>query len=144
MGVPNTDIQYRMLKHRVKPVTSLERSQKAQSMQVTENKIENNLTHLKRIVTEAQKEMKAHRDQLAIVKAEKKALINASKEQLTTEHARLRYCERYMGIDMQFVHEQILALPEADKITKGQTVITVYPAIDDPLNLAERETEAVE
>lgn len=44
-----------------------------------------------------------------------------------------------MGLDLEKIHADILALPSADKTMANNTVITVYPEVDDHFNLAQNE-----
>ena len=52
-------------------------------------------------------------------------------EGIVTEHAMLRYLERYHHIDMNQINQEILKLPSADLVKCGNVVVTVYPSQDE-------------
>lgn len=139
-----TDIEYRMKllqkeDNKLK-LNALERSRKIKSIEVTEGKINTRLWALNSMKEDIEKEIVEMNNNLVALKAEK-GQIDTLKSPVVTEHALLRYVERYMGVDLTEVHEKILALPEADKIKAKNTVITVFPDKEDNFNLAEREKQ---
>lgn len=90
------------------------------------------------VISEATKEVRAINKDIKMVN-KKLAALQPEQGELVTEHAILRYLERYMGLDLEKIHADILALPSADKTMANNTVITVYPEVDDHFNLAQNE-----
>lgn len=92
--------------------------------------------HMKEQTT--QDELHEAEEQLKLAEREFKEL-GFKNETIISEHAMLRYCERFLGIDMEKVHQDILKLPKKDVIKSGNVVITVYPTPEDP----ELDAEAI-
>lgn len=142
-----SDIEFRMnmLEHEKKmhekfKLNALERSRRLKSIEVTEGKIETRIRTLKSFKEDIEKELgECYANQTKLSK--EKRHIDMVKSPIVTEHALLRYVERYMGVDLTKVHEEILLLPESEKVMAKKTVITVFPDKEDNFNLAEREKQ---
>lgn len=121
------------------PENSLDRSRRLKSLLVTKSKLIGRQYELDSILEETLKEINANKINLNMVE---KQITDLTPEKGTTitEHALLRYCERYRGIDLEEVHKEIMDLPQEDKIMASNTIITVFPTIDDHFNLAENES----
>lgn len=142
-----SDIQFRMnmLTHESKmherfKLNALERSRKLKSIEVTEGKVEARIRTLKSFRDDIDKELGecyANQNKLA----EEKRHLDMVKSPIVSEHALLRYVERFWGIDLVKAHEEILLLPESEKVMAKRTVVTVFPDKEDSFNLCEREAE---
>lgn len=142
-----SDIQFRMnmLEHEGKmhekfKLTALERSRRFKSIEVTQGKIESRMRTLKSFKEDVEREMDECNANLTKLAIEKRHL-DMVKSPIVTEHALLRYVERFMGIDLVKVHEEILLLPDTEKVMAKKTVVTVFPDKEDNFNLAEREKQ---
>lgn len=122
------------------PKNSLDRSRKLKSLLVTRNKLECRGRELETTKKLLDTDIKSNRDQLTYIKAQIDEL-SPDDSVIVTEHALLRYIERYMGIDIQKVHDDILDLPNNDLVVAGNTIVTVYPDENDNFNLAENERQ---
>ena len=127
------------LHHMVK-YTAVERSRKLKSLEVTEGKIKNRIKMLEAQRDEVQHELSVAIGQMDKVVVEKR-YIDQLKSPIVTEHALLRYVERFWGVDLDKAHEEILLLPESEKVKAKNTIVTVFPDPEDHFNLAERESE---
>lgn len=123
-----------------KKLNALERSRRLKSLQVTENKIISRNGQIKKQIRLLNKDLLEGEKQLEIVQAERKEL-ESQKSPVVTEHALLRYVERFMGVDLEKAHAEILALPDNAIVKHGNTVITCFTDPEDHFNLAERETQ---
>ena len=65
----------------------------------------------------------------------KRKVLGFEHEIIVTEHAMLRYCERYLNVNMDQVHKDIVKLPKKDVTKFGNTIVTVFPADDDFIHL---------
>jgi mannose/fructose/N-acetylgalactosamine-specific phosphotransferase system component IIB len=134
------------IKHRIDMLDSttklnaVEKSRKLKSLQVTENKLISHAGQLRKSIRLSTNDLNEAENQLAKVRAEREMLDNDDSP-IVTEHAYLRYVERFMGIDLNEVHKKIMLLSEKDKVVHGRTVITVFTDPEDHFNLAERETK---
>lgn len=140
----NTDLQHRLMKldTMTDPETSLDRSRTLKSLQVTKSKL---LSHKKQnlnIMELATKEVQEANRRIKEINM-KMAELHPQKGFIVTEHALLRYLERFEGIDINRIHDEIMKLPEKDKVKANNTIITVYPTPDDHFNLAENESQGV-
>lgn len=120
-------------------LNALERSRKLKSIEVTEGKIEARIRTLKSFADDVEKELQecyANQNRLAMEKRH----IDMQKSPIVTEHALLRYVERFWGIDLVKAHEEILLLPETEKVRAKNTIVTVFPDPEDHFNLSERES----
>ena len=142
-----SDIQFRMnmLDHESKmhakfKLTALERSRKLKSLDVTEGKIKARISTLEAQKKQVQSELDEAYSQQNRVATEKRE-IDKIKSPIITEHALLRYVERFWGVDLEKAHEEILLLPESEKIKAKNTIVTVFPDPEDNFNLAERESQ---
>lgn len=123
----------------VAPVNAVEKSRKLKSLQVTQSKLISVIRTNRKIIHQAENDIKAADKQLIVVEKEIDELSIDSDELIITEHAYLRYLERVEGIDLQEVHKKILALAEKDRVMQGNTVVTVVTDPEDHFNLAGRE-----
>ena len=116
------------------PENPLDRSRLLKSLLVTKNKLENRKA-----------------ETLSAINNKTIKLINKKIEKLkpedgfvVTEHALLCYIERYMGVDIEKVHADVLSLPGNNKIMANNTVVTVYPDQNDHFNLAGNERKVMQ
>ena len=118
--------------------TAVERSRKLKSLQVTENKLEYRKRELRKqrdLINKDIDECVEHLNRIAIEKRH----IDQVKHPIITEHAFLRYLERFCGVDLNVIHDQILKLEDKHIVRSGMTIVTVFTDDDDHINLAERE-----
>lgn len=143
MTMKKADIEYRVRKANNTPIPAnpVERSRLLKSCQVTRNKLEKHKEMLQSLIKEAEKELFATNVQLTQVENKLKEL-EPDEGLSITEHALLRYVERYMGVDLQQVYDNIVSLPEEDKTMMSNTIVTVFPTTDDCLNLAGNEKKS--
>lgn len=120
-------------------LTAIEKSRKLKSLQVTENKIQSRINQLQKQKKEIQKDIDECQINLNKISQEKRH-IDQHKSPIVTEHAILKYIERYKNIDLNEIHDEIINLPDNDKVKSGMTIVTVFPDKNDHFNLAERET----
>lgn len=97
---------------------------------IADTKLANRLKMLEQKKSRTEKEIRKAKLQKAELAKTRKAL-GFEHETVVTEHAMLRYVERYMGVDMEEVYRGILKLPKTDVIKYGNTIVTVYPEADE-------------
>jgi seryl-tRNA synthetase len=137
-----SDIDYRvsLLGETDIKLNALERSRKLKSLAVTKSKLDNRIQLLKSTKKEIERDLAESMNQADKVE-EEKVVLETYKSPIVTEHALLRYVERFMKVDLNKVHEKILNLPEKDVVRSGNTIITCFTDKDDHFNLAEREDQ---
>lgn len=108
----------------------IERSKLFKDFNIAEAKLVKRIQGIKDKTAVEQKNLASTEELLRQVREKRKAL-GFEHEIVITEHAMLRYCERYLGIDMEKVHQAILKLPNRDITKYGNTIVTVYPLDDD-------------
>lgn len=138
------DLKHRAMKAKAAeiPESALDRSRLLKSLMVTKNKLENRKSETLQVMAEATKEIREYNKTIKLInkKIEK---LKPEDGNLVTEHALLRYIERYMNIDIEKVHADVLALSGNDKIISQGTVVTVYPDANDHFNLAGNERKPI-
>lgn len=117
---------------------SIEKSRSFISMNIAENKLHIRLKSIKERKDALEKDEKDSLKQIEIIKKKRKEL-GYEHEIVITEHAMLRYCERYLGIDMNKVYKDILKLPKKDITKFGNTIVTVYPVKNEKLTIEDVE-----
>lgn len=120
-------------------LNALERSRRLKSLQVTENKLITRNAQTRKQIRNLEADADEGDRQLALVQIEKRKL-EKQKSPIVTEHALLRYVERFWNVDLAKAHEEILKLSDTECIRHGSTVITVFTDPEDHFNLAERES----
>lgn len=125
------------------PENPLDRSRLLKSLLVTKNKLENRKAETLSVINEAKKEIRQYNKTIKLInkKIEK---LKPEDGFVVTEHALLRYIERYMGVDIEKVHADVLSLPGNNKIMANNTVVTVYPDQNDHFNLAGNERKVMQ
>lgn len=108
----------------------IEKSKAFKDYNIAEQKLVGRINMLKERRDSTDEFLKEAQEQLKDLRSKRKAL-GFEHEIIITEHALLRYCERYLNIDMDEVHKAILKLPKSDVTKFGNTIVTVYPADDD-------------
>lgn len=108
----------------------IEKSRSFVSMNIAEDKLNLRIKSMKEKKQKADQEIKDAEDQIALIKAKREEL-GYEHDIIVTEHAMLRFVERYMGIDMDEVYRNIVKLPKSDVTKFGNTIVTVYPVDDD-------------
>lgn len=108
----------------------IERSKMFKDYNIAEQKLVGRINMLKERQESNDEFLQQAQEQLKDLRSKRKAL-GFEHEIIITEHAMLRYCERYLGINMDEVHKNILKLPKKDVTKFGNTVVTVFPADDD-------------
>lgn len=141
----NGHLQHRVMKAQTMamPTTALDRSRALKSLSVTRGKLLAHKAQNLDIMAEATAEIQATNREIKEINIKMNNL-RPGKEPIVTEHALLRYAERFMGVDINKIHAEIMNLPETDKIVSGNTVVTVYPTPDDHFNLAGNEKKILE
>lgn len=61
-------------------------------------------------------------------------LIKSDVEEIITDHAIVRYLERYNNLDLEKVKEQVKKLPQEEKIVYNNNIITVGRNIKEAKN----------
>lgn len=113
---------------------SIEKSRSFISMNIAENKLHLRLKSISERKEILDKDESEALEQIEIIKNKRKEL-GYEHEIVITEHAMLRYCERYLGIDMNEVYHNILKLPKKDITKFGNTIVTVYPVKNEKVTL---------
>jgi hypothetical protein len=137
--LPGSDAQVgREIRHRIsrlddfdrldrKTKTDLiERNREFVSINILEDKLHVRLKNLAKAKQKIFDEEIEIQTKLRDVKKRRKNL-GYEHEVIVTDHAMLRYLERYMDIDMNETYVKILKLPKSDLTKFGNTVVTVYP-----------------
>ena len=114
----------------------IEKSKMFKDYNIAESKLNGRINMLKERRDTTDEYLQEAEAQLVELRKRRKAL-GFEHEIIITEHAMLRYCERYLGIDMEEVHQAILKLPKKDVTKFGNTIVTVYPEADDYLEVDE-------
>lgn len=122
-------------------LTAIEKSRKLKSLHVTKNKLDTARQQKAKQIREIEGDIHGIDTQIVLVEKELEELNADTSSPIVTEHAYLRYIERFMGVDLNKIHEEILALPEKDTVRHGRTIVTVFTDKEDHFNLAEREAE---
>lgn len=120
--------------NRVTQTESIEKSRSFISMNIAENKLHTRLKSINERKKALVADEKESLEQIKVIKQQRLEL-GYEHEIIVTEHAMLRYCERYLGIDMNKVYEEILKLPKKDITKFGNTIVTVYPVKNEKLTL---------
>lgn len=136
----NKETRYRVAQAKAAtiPVNSLDRSRLLKSLQVTLGKLRVNKKQQISVIAEATGEIQSINKAMKLINT-KIAKLAPADGSIVTEHALLRYLERYHGVDLQVIHAEVLALPDTDRVMAHNTVITCFPTEDDHFNLAENE-----
>lgn len=108
----------------------IEKSKMFKDYNIAEQKLVGRINMLKDRQESTDEFLQEAMEQLKDLRKLRKAL-GFEHEIIITEHAMLRYCERYLNIDMDQVHKDILKLPKKDTTKFGNTIVTVFPADDD-------------
>ena len=136
----------REIRHRIKKMKELdrldyetktsliERNRDFISMNITENKLKNKVKNLELKKESLDAEISESVEQIEEIKLKRKELGNEH-DVIVTDHAMLRYLERYMGIDMDKIYLKILQLPKDDVTRFGNTIVTVYPVKNEVVKL---------
>ncbi len=113
---------------------SIDKSRSFISMNIAENKLHLRLKNIREKQKALDIDEKEAKEQIDEIK-QKRAELGYEHEIVITEHAMLRYCERYLDIDMNQVYNNILKLPKKDITKFGNTIVTVYPLDDEKITL---------
>lgn len=126
-GNPKREINHRIDRlNRAIRTKSIEKAKAFKDLNISEMKINNRIEHFKKRKKDSDTELETlHRQKEEIKRIRKE--IGFEHDLVVTEHAMLRYIERYMGINMDDVWNDIVKLPKADIIKYGNTIVTVYP-----------------
>lgn len=120
------------------PMNAVEKSRKYKSLQVTLRKLTAQRQIKDKKVRELQADVYGIQTQIDRCQEELDSMTFPS-ETIVTEHAYLRYLERFEGINLEDVNKKILDLDRKEKTIYGNTVVTVFTDDSDHFNLSERE-----
>jgi hypothetical protein len=104
----------------------ISKSKTFKDINIAQSKLTTRLETLETKKRITEEEIELSREQLRILNERRKE-IGFEHEIVVTEHAMLRYIERYMGVDMEEVWQAIIKLPKKDITKYGNTIVTVFP-----------------
>jgi hypothetical protein len=110
----------------------ISKSKMFKDINIAQSKLHNRLEMLKTRKKKTEEEIQIAEDQVREL-AEQRAALGFEHEIVVTEHAMLRYVERFRGVDMDEVYDEIIKLPKKDVTKYGNTVVTVYPVEGEKL-----------
>lgn len=108
----------------------IEKSRSFVSMNIAEDKLNLRIKSMEEKKNIADREIKEAKDQIDLIKAKREEL-GYEHDIIVTEHAMLRFIERFMNVDINEVYQKIIKLPKKDVTKFGNTIVTVYPVDDD-------------
>jgi hypothetical protein len=134
------DLAHRLRKAEAatEPKNSLDRSRLLKSLLVTLTKLETRRKESMHIIREETKQLRQTNKDIKVIN-KKIDKLEPEDGFLVTEHALLRYLERYAGVDLEKIHAEIIALPDHDRIMASNTIVTVFPTTYDQFNLSQNE-----
>lgn len=120
------------IKHRVDRLSravrsgQIEKSKNFKDYDIARVKLDTRIDSIKATIEKASKDLE-EAEELKKQLIEARKLLGDENEIVVTEHAMLRYAERFLGVDMDNIYESILKLPKKDVTKYGNTIVTVYP-----------------
>lgn len=103
----------------------MENTRSLKSLNVTKGKLLRNIAEARKTGEQAAPDLKHYKKELEKIDAQILEIENDPTIKVT-EHALLRYLERFEGIDLNYIAEQIKLLPPEQIVKKGFTIVTCY------------------
>lgn len=105
--------------------SGLSETRTLKSLRSTVTKYQQQIKYRKDQIAEATADLVEYRKTLAKINAEIEELLSSPREVIVTEHAILRYLERYEKLELAPVITKIRKLPPEKAIRKGNSIVTV-------------------
>ncbi len=109
----------------IMPRRALEESRSLKSLNTTRNKYQHTIAEQNKVIQHTTASRNEAQKQLARIEAQIEVLLSNPREVIVTEHAILRFLERYEGLDLVPIVDKIKRLPETKTIRKGNSIVTV-------------------
>lgn len=105
---------------------SMTRAREILNLSIAENKSLERISSLEQAKARINEDIAEAKERLEVIRRMHREL-GDEHEVVITEHAFLRYAERYLGLDIEKLYKDIQKLPKQDIQRFGNTIVTVYP-----------------